>query len=63
MECVILGSFERFWRYFFFCCFNEIVEMCILIDEVKKKLNMKNMRLIIVIKEEDYEICRRFFIE
>ena len=63
VECITLGSLERLWRYFLSRRLNEIAEMCILTDEVKKKLNMKNMRLTTVIKEEDYETCRRSFIE
>ncbi|RMX58800.1 hypothetical protein pdam_00021877 [Pocillopora damicornis] len=63
VECVTLGSLERLWRYFLSRRLNEIAEMCILTDEVKKKLNLKNMRLTTFIKEEDYETCRRSFIE
>ena len=63
VECVALGSLEKLWRYFLSRRLNEIAEMCILTDEVKKKLNLKNMRLTTVIKEEDYETCRRSFIE
>ena len=58
VECVTLGSLERLWRYFLSRRLNEIAEMCILTDEVKKKLNLKNMRLTTIIKEEDYETCR-----
>ena len=62
VECVTLGSLERLWRYFLSRRLNEIAEMCILTDEVKKKLNLKNMRLTTIIKEEDYETCRGSFI-
>ena len=62
VKCVTLGSLERLWRYFLSRRLNEIAEMCILTDEVKKKLNLKNMRLTTIIKEEDYETCRGSFI-
>ena len=53
VECVTLGNLERLWRYFLSRRLNEIAEMYILTDEVKKKLNLKNMRLTTIIKEED----------
>ncbi|PFX32742.1 E3 ubiquitin-protein ligase TRIM71 [Stylophora pistillata] len=63
VECITLGSIERLWRYFLSRELNEIAERYILTYELKKNLNLKNVRLTTVMKEEDYETCRKFFLE
>ncbi|XP_022810481.1 uncharacterized protein LOC111347506, partial [Stylophora pistillata] len=61
VQCRNMESLERLWRD---CChgnLDRMAERCLVTNELIKKLDLKALRLNVVIKEEDYLACKESF--
>ena len=63
LECPTLDSLESLKRDYCSGRLNDMAERCLLTDEVREKLDLKDVTLKTVIKQEDYLACRKSFLE
>ena len=63
VECPTLDSLESLKSDYFSGRLNDVAERCLLTDEVREKLDLKDVTLKTVIKQEDYLACRKSFLE
>ena len=57
-QCPSLESLESLWSDYLSGHLNNIAERYLVTDDIKKKLNLKNVRLETTIEEENYQICK-----
>ena len=62
-RCPSLESLESLWSDYQSGHLNDIAERYLVTDDIKKKLNLENIRLETIIEEENYLICKRVLIE
>ena len=62
VECPTLESLEHLKSDYCSGYIDEMAEKCILTDDVRQKLNLKNVSLKAVIRKEDYDRCRKSFL-
>ena len=62
-RCTSLESLESLWSDYQSGQLNDIAERYLVTDDIKKKLNLKSIRLQTTIEEENYRICKRFLLE
>ena len=58
LGCPSLKSLELLWRDYQSGHLNEVAEGYLVTDGIKRKLNLKTIRLKTTIKEENYQNCR-----
>ena len=63
VECPTLDSLESLKSDYCSGRLNDVAERCLLTDEVREKLDLKDVTLKTVIKQEDYLACRKSFLE
>ena len=62
-QCTSLESLECLWSDYQSGHLNDIAERYLVTDDIKKKLNLENIRLETIIEEENYLICKRVLME
>ena len=62
-RCTSLESLESLWSDYQSGQLNDIAERYLVTDDIKKKLNLKSIRLQTTIEEENYRICKRILLE
>ena len=62
-QCTSLESIESLWSDYQSGHLNDIAERYLVTDDVKEKLNLKNVRLETTIEEENYRICKEILTE
>ena len=62
-RCPSLESLESLWSDYQSGHLNDIAERYLVTDDIKKKLNLENVRLKTIIEEENYLICMRVLME
>ena len=62
MECPTLESLENLKSDYCSGYLDEMAEKCMLTDDVRQKLNLKDVSLKVVIRQEDYDRCRKSFL-
>ena len=62
VECPTLESLEHLKSDYCSGYIDEMAEKCILTDDVRQKLNLKNVSLKAVIRKKDYDRCRKSFL-
>ena len=62
-QCPSLESLERLWSDYQSGDLNDVAERYLVTDDIKKKLNLKNIRLKTTIEDENYRICRMILME
>ena len=62
-QCPSLESLERLWSDYQSGHLNDVAERYLVTDDIKKKLNLKNVRLKTTIEDENYRICRMILME
>ena len=62
-QCPSLESLERLWSDYQSGHLNDIAKRYLVTDDMKKKLNLKNVRLKTTIEDENYRICKMILIE
>ena len=62
-QCTSLESLECLWSDYQSGHLNDIAERYLGTDDIKKKLNLENIRLETIIEEENYLICKRVLME
>ena len=62
VECPTLESLENLKSDYCSGYLDEMAEKCILTDDVRQKLNLKDVSLKAVIRKEDYDRCRKSFL-
>ena len=62
-QCPSLESLERLWSDYQSGQLNDIAERYLVTDDIKKKLNLKNVRLKTTIEDENYRICKMILME
>ncbi|KAL9976673.1 hypothetical protein ACROYT_G013999 [Oculina patagonica] len=60
VECSALEILERLWEDYSSGHFNAVVEECLLTDDIKKRFDVKSVKLETTILEEDYLACKLF---
>ncbi|KAL9976649.1 hypothetical protein ACROYT_G013971 [Oculina patagonica] len=60
VECSALEILERLWEDYSSGHFNAVVEECLLTDDIKKRFDVKSVKLETNILEEDYLACKLF---
>ena len=63
VQCHNLESLERLWKDCNHGVLNRMAERYLVTTELKKKLDLKALRLSIKINEEDYLACKESFLE
>ena len=63
VQCPTLGSLEILWKDYCSGHLNQMAERCLLTDEVRNKPQLKAIRLKIALEDEEYEACRKSFLE
>lgn len=62
VECPTLESLENLKSDYCSGYLDEMAEKCMLTDDVRQKLNLKDVSLKVVIRQEDYDRCRKSFL-
>ena len=62
-QCPSLDSLERLWNDYQSGVLNDVAERYLVTDDIKKKLNLKNVRLKTTIEDENYRICKMILME
>ena len=62
-RCPSLESLESLWSDYQSGHLNNIAERYLVTDDIKKKLNLENVRLETTIEEENYRICKEILME
>ena len=62
-QCPSLESLERLWSDYQSGHLNNIAKRYLVTDDMKKKLNLKNVRLKTTIEDENYRICKMILME
>ena len=62
-QCPSLESLESLWSDYQSGHLNNIAERYLVTGDVKKKLNLENVRLKTFIEEENYRICKEILME
>ena len=62
-QCPSLESLERLWSDYQSGHLNDIAKRYLVTDDMKKKLNLKNVRLKTTIEDENYRICKMILME
>lgn len=62
-RCPSLVSLESLWSDYQSGHLNDIAESHLVTDDIKKKLNLENVRLETTIEEENYRICKEILTE
>ena len=62
-QCPCLESLERLWSDYQSGHLNDIAKRYLVTDDMKKKLNLKNVRLKTTIEDENYRICKMILME
>ena len=62
-RCPSLESLESLWSDYQSGHLNNIAERFLVTDDVKKRLNLENVRLKTTIEEENYRICKEILTE
>ena len=62
-RCPTLESLEHLWSDYQSGYLNEIAERYLVTDDIKKKLNLENVRLKTTIEDENYWNCRKILTE
>ena len=62
-QCPSLESLERLWSDYQSGQLNDVAERYLVTDDIKKKLNLKNVRLKTTIEDENYRICKMILME
>ena len=62
-RCPSLESLESLWSDYQSGHLNDIAESHLVTDDIKKKLNLENVRLETTIEEENYRICKEILTE
>ena len=62
-QCPSLESLERLWSDYQSGHLNDIAKRYLVTDDIKKKLNLKNVRLKVTIEDENYRICKMDLME
>ena len=63
VQCPTLGSLESLWSDYCSGHLNEVAERFLVTNELKRKLNVENVRLETTISEENYLMCKKSIIE
>ena len=63
VQCPTLESLESLWNGYCSGYLNDVVESFLVTDELKRKLELDNVRLKTTIEEENYLICKKAFME
>ena len=63
VQCPTLGSLESLWSDYCAGHLNEVAERFLVTSELKRKLNVENVRLETTISEENYLMCKKSIIE
>ena len=63
LQCPSLESLERLWSDYQSGHLNDVAERYLVTDDIKKKLNLKNVRLTTTIEDENYRICKKILME
>ena len=63
LQCPSLESLERLWSDYQSGHLNDVAERYLVTDDIKKKLNLKNVRLKTTIEGENYRICKMILME
>ena len=58
-RCTSLESLESLWSDYQSGHLNDISEIYLVTDDIKKKLNLESIKLKTVIEEENYRICKK----
>ena len=62
-QCPSLESLERLWSDYQSGHLNDIAKRYLVTDDMKKKLNLKNVTLKTTIEDENYRICKMILME
>ena len=62
-RCPSLESLERLWTDFQLGHLNSIAERYLVTEDMKKKLNLENVKLKTTIEEQNYRICKKILTE
>ena len=62
-RCTSLKSLESLWSDYQSGHLNNSAERYLVTDDIKKKLNLKSIKLKTIIEEENYRICKRILTE
>ena len=62
-RCPTLESLESLWSDYQSGHLNDIAVRYLATDDIKKKLNMQNVRLTTTIEEENYRNCKKILVE
>ena len=62
-QCPSLESLESLWSDYQCGHLNNIAERYLVTDDIKKKLNVKNVRLTTTIEEANYRNCKTILME
>ena len=63
LQCPSLESLERLWSDYQSGHLNDVAERYLVTDDIRKKLNLKNVRLKTTIQDENYRICKKILME
>jgi len=58
LQCPSLESLERLWGDYQSGHLNDVAQRYLVTDDIKKKLDLKNVRLKTTIEDENYRICK-----
>ena len=62
-RCPTLESLESLWSDYQSGHLNDIAVRYLVTDDIKKKLNVQNVRLTATIEEENYRNCKKILVE
>ena len=62
-QCPSLESLESLWSDYQTGHLNSIAQRYLVTDDIKKKLNLENVKLKTTIEEENYRICKEILME
>lgn len=63
LYCPTLESLEHLWSDYLCGYLEEVAERYLVTDEMKRKLNLKTVRLKTIIEKESYLMCRKALME
>ena len=63
LQCPSLESLERLWGDYQSGQLNDVAERYLVTHDIKKKLNLMNVRLKTTIEDENYRICKKILME
>ena len=62
-QCPSLESLELLWNDYQSGHLNVVAERYLVTDDIKKKMDLKNVRLKTTIEDENYRICKNILME